>query len=104
MLTARLKCLTVGETIHRLFELDERLASLFGEELSYKSISVRIGASRARLKCLLPPSATHGFKREWRLHFDDCFGRFERLPYYAVDKLIAAHDGRVRRKVAAAVC
>ena len=79
---------------HRLFELDERLASLEIREVNYKSISIRLGSPGSGANCLLPPSITQGVQREWLLHFDDCFGRFERLPYYAVDKVMAAMDDR----------
>jgi hypothetical protein len=78
---------------HRLFELDGRLASLGLDEFAYKSLLIRIGDARCAANTVLPPGVVHGVTREWLIHFDNCRNRFQRLPFYAIDRIVAVQEG-----------
>ena len=96
---------TSRDGYHRLFMVDERLDSLGLTSLSFKSLSINIGTPRVARHCLVPPSLSQGVRREWLLHPDDTNGRFERLPDFAVDKIVTAYrdSGGLKRRPAMAI-
>ena len=79
-----------GKYCGRLFRLDKRLASLRKPTFTYGSVFVDVGGDDYRVT--LPPGSSSMGQVKWIRSLEDCQGRFQRVPDFVIDRLIAENE------------